>query len=77
MIWILYRQTLRHSAVKQKNLLEQLQSRNERMFLVTVLVMNTADNKQKLDNMFFAAQGIAQKYNSCIKASLTSSRNRR
>ena len=44
-----------------KNLLEQLQSRNERMFLVTVLVMNTADNKQKLDNMFFAAQGIAQK----------------
>ena len=32
MIWILYRQTLRHSAVKQKNLLEQLQSRNERMF---------------------------------------------
>lgn len=50
-----------------KNLLEQLQSRNERMFLVTVLVMNTADNKQKLDNMFFAAQGIAQKYNCALK----------
>ena len=35
--------------------------------LVTVLVMNTADNKQKLDNMFFAAQGIAQKYNCALK----------
>ena len=50
-----------------KNLLQDLQSRNERMFLVTVLVMNTADNKQKLDNMFFAAQGIAQKYNCALK----------
>ena len=50
-----------------KNLLEQLQSRNERMFLVTVLVMNTADTKQKLDNMIFAAQGIAQKYNCALK----------
>ncbi len=33
-----------------KNLLEDLQSRNERMFLVTVLVMNTAKKRQKLDN---------------------------
>lgn len=50
-----------------KNLSEQLQSRNERMFLVTVLVMNTADTKQKLDSMIFAAQGIAQKYNCALK----------
>ena len=50
-----------------KNLLEQLQSRNERMFLVTVLVMNTADTKQKLDNMIFAVQGLAQKYNCALK----------
>ena len=67
MIWILYRQDLATFGGEAKNLLEQLQSRNERMFLVTVLVMNTADNKQKLDNMFFAAQGIAQKYNCALK----------
>ena len=45
-----------------KNLLEDLQSRNERMFLVTVLVMNTARKRQKLDNNIFQVQGIAQKY---------------
>ena len=49
-----------------KNLLEDLQSRNERMFLVTVLVMNTAKKRQKLDNNIFQVQGIAQKYNCCI-----------
>ena len=43
-----------------KNLMEDLQSRNERMFLVTVLVMNTANKRQKLDNNIFQVQGIAQ-----------------
>ena len=50
-----------------KNLLEDLQSRNERMFLVTVLVMNTAKKRQKLDNNIFQVQGIAQKYNCSLK----------
>ncbi|MBO0468559.1 ATP-binding protein [Enterococcus plantarum] len=50
-----------------KSLLEDLQSRNERMFLVTVLVMQTAPTKQKLDNISFQAQGIAQKYNCALK----------
>ena len=50
-----------------KKLLEDLQSRNERMFLVTVLVMNTADKKQKLENDVFSAAGIAQKYNCALK----------
>ena len=50
-----------------KKLLEDLQSRNERMFLVTVLVMNTAKNKQKLDNDVFQVSGIAQKYNCSLK----------
>ncbi len=50
-----------------KNLLKDLQSRNERMFLVTFLVMNTADDKKKLDNATFAAAGIAQKYNCTLK----------
>lgn len=38
-----------------KTLLEDLQSRNERMFLVTVLVMNTAPSRQKLENNIFQA----------------------
>ena len=46
-----------------KNLLRDLQSRNERMFLLTLLVVNLADTKQKLDNDVFQAAGIAQKYN--------------
>jgi Type IV secretory pathway, VirB4 components len=50
-----------------KNLLTDLQSRNERMFLVTVLVMNTAKTKRKLDNSIFATAGIAQKYNCSLK----------
>ena len=50
-----------------KTLLEDLQSRNERMFLVTILVLNTAKKKQRLDNNIFAAAGIAQKYNCALK----------
>ena len=50
-----------------KNLLTDLQSRNERMFLVTILVLNTAKTKQKLENSVFAAAGIAQKYNCALK----------
>lgn len=50
-----------------KTLLEDLQSRNERMFLVTILVLNTAKKKQKLDNDIFAAAGVAQKYNCALK----------
>jgi hypothetical protein len=42
-----------------KTLLEDLQNRNERMFLVTVIVLNTAKKKQKLDNDIFAASGVA------------------
>ena len=44
-----------------KNLLRDLQSRNERMFLLTLLVLNLADTKQKLDNEVFGAAAIAQK----------------
>ena len=49
-----------------KNLLQELQSRNERMFLLTFLVVNLADTKQKLDNEIFAVSGIAQKYNCAL-----------
>ena len=43
-----------------QSLLEDLQNRNERMFLVTVLVMNTAETKQKLSTDLLQAQGDRQ-----------------
>ena len=46
-----------------KKILQDLQSRNERMFLLTFLVLNTANNKQQLSNNVFQASSIAQKYN--------------
>jgi hypothetical protein len=49
-----------------KNLLQDLQNRNERMFLLTFLVVNLADTKRKLENDIFAAAGIAQKYNCAL-----------
>ena len=50
-----------------KTLLEDLQGRNERMFLVTMLVMNTANTRQKLENNIFQAASIAQKYNCALR----------
>ena len=50
-----------------KRLLEDLQSRNERMFLVTVLFLNTGKTKQELDNAVFQTAGIAQKYNCSLR----------
>lgn len=46
-----------------KKLLQDLQSRNERMFLVTFLLMNTAESQKQLDNNIFQAGSIAQKHN--------------
>ncbi|MBQ2278488.1 MAG: ATP-binding protein [Clostridia bacterium] len=48
-----------------KKLLQDLQSRNERMFMLTFIVLNVADTKQQLENNIFQASSIAQKYN-CI-----------
>lgn len=50
-----------------KNLLEELQSRNERMFLVTLVFLSMDRNRKKLDNMLFQARGIAQKYNCMLR----------
>ena len=36
-----------------KKLLQDLQSRNERMFLLTFLILNTADTPRQLDNNIF------------------------
>ena len=50
-----------------KTLLEDLQSRNERMFLLTFLVVNMAPTRRELDNDLFTVSGIVQKYNCSLK----------
>ena len=49
--------------IDAKKLLEDLQGRNERMFLVTVLIMNTAKTKKALNSSVFEVQSIAQQRN--------------
>ena len=46
-----------------QKLLQELQSRNERMFLLTFVVVNTADSLKALNNTVLQAKGIAQKHN--------------
>lgn len=46
-----------------KKLLADLQSRNQRMFLVTFLLLTTADTQRQLENNVFQMKSIAQKYN--------------
>ena len=49
--------------IDAKKLLENLQGRNERMFLVTVLIMSTAKTKKALNSAIFEVQSIAQQRN--------------
>ena len=46
-----------------KALLKELQSQNERMFLLTFLVMSTGRTEQELEMNYFRASSLAQKYN--------------
>ncbi|MDO4647328.1 MAG: conjugal transfer protein TraE [Eubacteriales bacterium] len=46
-----------------KSLLKELQSQNERMFLLTFMIMNTGKTEQELENNIFQASSIAQKHN--------------
>ena len=48
-------------------LLADLQSRNERMFLLTFTIINIAPTRQRLENDVFTVGGIAQKYNCALK----------
>lgn len=50
-------------AGEAKNILRDLQSRNERMFLITFLLVNMADTKRKLENDLTRTSSVAQKYN--------------
>lgn len=49
------------------NLLDKMNSMNEKMFKVTFLLMNTAETKKKLDAIALQTKGIAQKYNCNIR----------
>ena len=46
-----------------KALLKELQSQNERMFLLAFTIMNTGKTKEQLENNIFQASSIAQKHN--------------
>ena len=52
-----------------KKMLEEMQSKKERMFLVTFIIMNVADTKKKLSNNVFRASSIAQQ-NGCVLTKL-------
>lgn len=50
---------------EMKKLLQDLQSRNERLFYFTFMIVNTETSKDKLDNIVFGATSLAGKHN-CI-----------
>ena len=50
-----------------KSLLKELQSQNERMFLITMLIMNTGKTPQELETNVFQASSIAQKHNCMLR----------
>ena len=49
-----------------KKLLQDLQSRNERMFLVTFLLLNTGNGQRQLNNNVFQASNLAQRHNCAL-----------
>lgn len=49
------------------DLLSDLQSRNERMLLLTFTVINLAPTREQLENDVFTVGGIAQKYNCALR----------
>ena len=50
-----------------QHLLEDLQSRNERLFLVTIVFLNTERSRRELDLALLQIAGIAQKYNCAVR----------
>ena len=50
-----------------KSLLNELQGRNERFFMVSFQIANFAKNRQKLENIVFQVSGIVQKYNCSMR----------
>ena len=56
-----YTRTIQYQDINYQ--LKELQSQNERMFLVTFLVLNTGKTEQELETNVFQAVSIAQKHN--------------
>ena len=50
-----------------KRLLSDLTTRNERLFQVTIIVVNKAATMRELDNAFYQTAGVAQKHNCSLK----------
>jgi len=48
-------------------LLTELQHKNERLFLLTLILVNTASSKQKLENDLITLSGVCQKHNCALK----------
>lgn len=54
---------LRTSAEESQKLLDDLQTRNERAFLVTITIMTSADSNEKLKESIYQLKALCQKYN--------------
>ncbi len=50
-----------------QHLLDDLQSRNERLFLVTVLVLNTERTREEMENAVGQVDGVAHRYNCALR----------
>jgi len=50
-----------------KSLLSELQNHDEKMFLVTILIMSTSKSRTKLENTVFTLKSIANRHNCNIK----------
>lgn len=50
-----------------KEILEDLRNRNERLFLVTILITNTAKTKEQLENEIFQINGLMQQNNCMLR----------
>ena len=60
-------QLLKDNLESAQGMMEHLQEKDERQFLATVLIMNTAGSKQKLENIVKSTSGITQKHNCQLK----------
>ena len=50
-----------------KRLLSDLTTRNERLFAVTIIVVNKAESMRELENAFYQTAALAQKHNCLLK----------
>lgn len=75
MIWILFLQINTFGA-DVKSMLSDLQNRDERLFVVTIVMMNFARTNQKLENTIAQISSIANRHN-CRSKIISSTRVRK